>query len=125
MKKIIVSNEAPAPIGPYSQAVESLGFIFCSGQIPLDPKTGEMVLTDIKAQAETVMKNIEALLKSAHLTFDNVVKSTIYLTNMSDFTMVNEVYGRHFKQNAPARTTVAVAALPRGAQVEIEVLAHR
>ena len=125
MKKIILSQNAPAPIGPYSQAVESMGFIFCSGQIPLDPKTGEMVLTDIKIQAELVMKNIEALLQTANLGFENVVKTTIYLTSMADFTAVNEVYGRYFKQNPPARSTVAVAALPKGANVEIEVLAHR
>jgi 2-iminobutanoate/2-iminopropanoate deaminase len=125
MKKIILSQNSPAPIGPYSQAVESMGFIFCSGQIPLDPKTGEMVLTDIKVQAELVMKNIEALLQTANLGFANVVKTTIYLTNMADFAAVNEVYGRYFKQNPPARSTVAVAALPKGANVEIEVLAHR
>lgn len=125
MKKVILSKEAPAPIGPYSQAVESQGFVFCSGQIPLDPVSGEMVTGDIKLQAEMVMKNIDGLLRGAGLHFDHIVKSTIFLTNMADFAVVNEVYGRYFKQNPPARSTIAVAALPKGAQVEIEVLAHR
>jgi 2-iminobutanoate/2-iminopropanoate deaminase len=125
VKKVILSKEAPAPIGPYSQAVESQGFVFCSGQIPLDPVSGEMVTGDIKLQAEMVMKNIDGLLRGAGLHFDHIVKSTIFLTNMADFAVVNEVYGRYFKQNPPARSTIAVAALPKGAQVEIEVLAHR
>lgn len=126
MKKIILSENAPAPIGPYSQAVEVNGMVYCSGQIPLHPKTGEVVgAGDVQAQAEQVMKNIEALLKTADLKFSNIVKTTIYLTTMNDFAKVNEVYGKYFSQNPPARSTVAVAGLPKGVQVEIEVLAAR
>ena len=125
MKKIILSDAAPAPIGPYSQAVECQGFVFCSGQIPLDPKTNQMVTGSVADQAEKVMKNIEGLLQSAGLGFDHIVKTTIFLVSMDDFSTVNEVYGKYFKKDPPARSTIAVAALPKGARVEIEVLAHR
>lgn len=124
-KKIIKSNQAPAPIGPYSQAVESGEFLFCSGQIGLSAKTGEVVSDGVKEQAEQVMSNIEAVLAEADMTFDHVVKTTIFLTNMSDFTTVNEVYGRHFTKNPPARSTIAVAGLPKGVKVEVEVIARR
>jgi 2-iminobutanoate/2-iminopropanoate deaminase len=123
MKKIISTNEAPAAIGPYSQAVRSGKLIFCSGQIPLDPKTGEFVAGDITAQTRRVMDNIAGLLKAEGLGFDNIVKTTIFLTNLGDFQTVNQIYGSYFKQNPPARSTVQVAALPRGASVEIEVIA--
>ena len=125
MKKIILSDAAPAPIGPYYQAVECQGFVFCSGQIPLDPKTNQMVTGSVADQAEKVMKNIEGLLQSAGLGFDHIVKTTIFLVSMDDFSTVNEVYGKYFKKDPPARSTIAVAALPKGARVEIEVLAHR
>jgi 2-iminobutanoate/2-iminopropanoate deaminase len=123
MKKIISTSEAPAAIGPYSQAVRSGRFLFCSGQIPLDPKTGKIVAGDIAAQTRRVLDNIAAVLKSEGLTFDNVVKTTVFLTNLGDFQTVNEIYGSCFKGQPPARSTVQVSALPRGANVEIEVIA--
>jgi 2-iminobutanoate/2-iminopropanoate deaminase len=123
MKKIIFTGEAPQAIGPYSQAVRSGRFLFCSGQIPLDPKSGEIVSGDIATQTRRVLDNIGAILRMAGLTFDNVVKTTIFLTNLADFQTVNEVYGSYFKQDPPARSTVQVSALPRGANVEIEVIA--
>ena len=123
MKKIISTSEAPAAIGPYSQAVRSGRFLFCSGQIPLDPKSGQIVTGDITAQTRRVLDNIAAVLTAEGLTFDNVVKTTIFLTNLADFQAVNEIYGSHFKQDPPARSTVQVSALPKGANVEIEVVA--
>jgi 2-iminobutanoate/2-iminopropanoate deaminase len=123
MKKIISTSEAPGAIGPYSQAVRSGSLLFCSGQIPLDPKTGQMVNGDVAAQARRVMENIAGLLKAEHLSFDHVVKTTIFLTSMDDFQTVNEVYGSYFRENPPARSTVAVAGLPKGAKVEIEIIA--
>lgn len=125
MKQIILTPEAPAPIGPYSQAVLVGSTLYCSGQIPINPKTNEVFTGDIKTQAEMVMKNVEAVLKQADMSFSNVVKTTIYLTTMADFQSVNEVYGKYFKENPPARSTVAVAALPKGVNVEVEVLAVR
>ena len=107
------------------QAIEVDGFLFCSGQIALNAKTGEIVGGDVKAQTEQVMFNIEAVLAAADMKFDNVVKTTIFITNMADFAVVNEVYGRHFTKNPPARSTVAVAGLPKGVKVEIEVVARR
>src|SRR5215470_2780340 len=123
MKKIISTNEAPGAIGPYSQAVRSGSFLFCSGQIPLDPKSGQIVSGDITAQTRRVLDNIAAVLRTEGLTFDDVVKTTIFLTDLGDFQTVNEVYGSYFKQDPPARSTVQVSALPRGAKVEIEVIA--
>ena len=123
--KIIESKEAPAPIGPYSQAVEMNGFVFCSGQIPLDPKSGQIVGQTVGEQAEQVMANIKAVLQAADLTLSNVVKTTIFLTDMADFQGVNEVYGKHMGVTKPARSTVSVQGLPRGVKVEIEVLAAR
>ena len=123
MKKIISTKEAPAAIGPYSQAVRSGNFLFCSGQIPLDPKSGQIVSRDIAAQTRRVLDNIAAVLRAEGLTFDNVVKTTIFLTDLGDFQKVNETYGSYFEQNPPARSTVQVAALPKGANVEIEVIA--
>jgi 2-iminobutanoate/2-iminopropanoate deaminase len=119
----IFTAAAPKPIGPYNQAVRVGDFVFCSGQIPLDPATGEVVAGDAGAQTRQVMKNIEAVLEAASATFANVVKTTIFLVDMNDFTAVNAVYGEYFTEIAPARSTVAVAALPRGVRVEIEVLA--
>jgi 2-iminobutanoate/2-iminopropanoate deaminase len=123
MKKIISTNEAPAAIGPYSQAVRSGNFLFCSGQIPLDPKSGQIVSGDITAQTRRVLDNIAAVLRAEGLTFDNVVKTTIFLTDLGDFQTVNEVYGSYFKQNPPARSTVQVSALPKGAKIEIDAIA--
>lgn len=124
-KTIIESKEAPAPIGPYSQAVEAGGFVFCSGMIPLDPVSGQVNTGSVSEQTELVMKNITGLLKTAKLEFTNIVKTTIFLTDMGDFPAVNEVYGKYFKSEPPARSTVAVAGLPRGVKVEIEILARR
>ncbi len=119
----ILTADAPAPIGPYNQAIRAGGFLFCSGQIPLDIATGELVAGDIAAQTRQVLKNIAAVLAAAKLTFASVVKTTIYLVDMNDFAAVNAVYGEAFSGVAPARSTVAVAALPKGARVEIEVTA--
>jgi len=125
MKKIILTQNAPAPIGPYSQAVESGNFLFCSGQIAIDPASGQVLTGDLKIQTEQVMKNIDAVLKAGGLSFRHVIKTTIYLTNMADFTTVNEIYGKYFPEQPPARSTVAVAGLPKGVNVEIEVLAAK
>src|SRR5436309_12258646 len=123
MKKIISTSEGPAAIGPYSQAARSGNLLFCSGQIPLDPKSGQIVTGDIGGQTRRVLDNIAAVLKAEALTFDNVVKTTIFLTDLGDFQTVNEIYGSYFKQNPPARSTVQVSALPKNANVEIEVIA--
>ena len=125
MKKIIATTEAPNAVGPYSQAIAMGDFLFCSGQISIDPKTNEVFTGDIKTQAEMVMKNIQAVLKANDMNLTHIVKTTIFLTSMNDFASVNEVYGKYFPSNPPARSTIAVAALPKGVNVEIEVLAHR
>jgi 2-iminobutanoate/2-iminopropanoate deaminase len=122
-KEIISTDKAPQAIGPYSQGVRGGGFVFFSGQIPLVPASGELRAGDIVAQTEQVMENIAAVLAAAGLTFAAVVKSTIYLTDLTSFAKVNEVYGRSFPADPPARSTVEVKGLPRGAQVEIEVVA--
>lgn len=124
-KKVIVTPNAPAPVGPYSQAIETGSLVFCSGQIAIDPKTNAVLTGSVQEQAELVMKNIGGVLDAAGLGFDHVVKTTIFLTNMSDFGAVNEVYGRYFKTTPPARSTIEVSALPKGVQVEIEVIASR
>lgn len=126
MRQVVSSPKAPKAIGPYSQAIAvpaSGRLVFCSGQIPLDPETGEMVPGDVVAQAERVMKNLEAVLAAANLTFAHVARTTIFLTDLADFAKVNEVYGRFFPADPPARATVQVAALPRGARVEIDAVA--
>lgn len=123
MKKIISTNEAPGAIGPYSQGVRCRSFLFCSGQIPLDPKSGQIVPGDIGVQTRRVLDNIAAVLRAEGLTFDNVVKTTIFLTNLNDFQIVNEIYGSYFKQDPPARSTVQVSALPKGAKIEIDAIA--
>jgi len=125
MKKIHRTDNAPAPVGPYSQAVEAGGFLFCSGQIAIDPKTDKVLTGPVPEQTKQVMENIKAVLENAGLGFPSVVKTTIFLTNMSDFAAVNEIYGAYFKENPPARSTIAVAALPKGVQVEVEVIAQR
>ena len=123
MKKIISTNEAPGAIGPYSQAVRSGNLVFCSGQIPLDPKSGQIVPGDIATQTRRVLDNIAAVLRAEGLTFDNVVKTTIFLTDLGDFQAMNEVYGSYFKQAPPARSTVQVSGLPKGVKIEIEAIA--
>jgi len=123
-RKIIHTDQAPAAIGPYSQAVVAGGFVHCSGQIALDPGTGKLVAEDVRAQAEQVMANLGAVLAAAGSGFERVVKCNVYLARMSDFAVVNEVYGQHFPEgSAPARATVAVATLPLNALVEVDCLA--
>ena len=122
-KEVISTDRAPQAIGPYSQGIKAGGFVFFSGQIPLDPVTGVLRGGDIAEQTEQVMANIGAALAAAGLTFSDVVKSTIFLVNLTDFATVNEVYGRKFPDNPPARSTVEVKGLPKGALVEIEVIA--
>jgi 2-iminobutanoate/2-iminopropanoate deaminase len=124
-REAISTTDAPTAIGPYSQAVSvPCGrMVFCSGQIPLDPVTGNIVEGDVVAQAERVMKNLEAVLSAAGVTFSNVVRTTIYLIDLADFARVNEVYARYFPADPPARATVQVSALPRGSKVEIDAIA--
>jgi len=122
-KKHVSSAQAPKPIGPYSQGVISGGLLFVSGQIPLDPATGEMVQGDIEAQVDRVLKNIMAILSQAKMGAENVVKTTVFLADLADFPRMNEVYGRYLGKEPPARSTIQVAALPKGARVEIDVIA--
>lgn len=122
-KKIINTPDAPAPIGPYSQAVQAGNLLFVSGQVPINPATGQLEATDISSEAQQVMKNLDAVLKQAGYSFADVVKTTIFLSDMSLFTAVNEVYGAYFTENFPARETVAVKGLPRGVNVEISMIA--
>lgn len=121
--KIISTDQAPAAIGPYSQAVQAAGLVFCSGQIPLDPASGELVSGDIRLETRQVMENLRGVLQAAGCGFGQVVRTTIYLVDMADFPAVNEVYGEFFPAVKPARATVAVAALPKGARVEIDAVA--
>jgi 2-iminobutanoate/2-iminopropanoate deaminase len=123
MKKIISTSEAPAAIGPYSQGVRVGSTVYYSGQIPLDPKTGQVVSGGIDVQARRVMENISGLLKAEGLGFENIVKTTIFLADIGDFQTVNEVYGGYFKQAPPARSTVQAGALPKNVRIEIEVIA--
>ena len=123
MKKIISTSDAPQAIGPYSQGVRVGSTIYYSGQIPLDPKTGQIVGGGIDVQTRRVMENVGGLLKSQGLSFDNVVKTTVFLADINDFQTVNEIYGSYFKQAPPARSTIQAGALPKGARLEIEVIA--
>lgn len=124
MNRVIISTaKAPAAIGPYSQGVRAGGLIFFSGQIPIEPSSGEVIRGDIAIQTELVMMNIEALLTAAGIGFEDVVKTTIFLTDLSAFGVVNEIYGRRFPAAPPARSTVEVQALPKGVDIEIEVIA--
>jgi 2-iminobutanoate/2-iminopropanoate deaminase len=122
-KEVISSDRAPRAIGPYSQAIRGGGLLFCSGQIPLDPVTGNLREASIAEQTEQVLANIEAVLAAAGVGFADVVKSTVYLTDLADFAAVNEIYERRFTTAPPARSTIEVKGLPRGARVEIEVIA--
>jgi 2-iminobutanoate/2-iminopropanoate deaminase len=123
MKTIINTNNAPAPIGPYNQAVVTGNLIFVSGQIPMDATTGEIISSDVKAETKKVMENIGAILSEAGSDFDQIIKTSIFLTDMQSFAQVNEVYGSYFTANFPARETVQVSALPKGVNVEISVIA--
>jgi 2-iminobutanoate/2-iminopropanoate deaminase len=122
-KKIIHTDNAPAPIGPYSQAVQVGNLLFCSGQIPLDPVTEDIVGDDVKAQTRQVLENLKAVLEAAGGNMNSVVKTTIFLQKMSDFPKVNDVYSDYFEESVPARATVAVAGLPKAVLVEIEAIA--
>ena len=123
VKEIVATERAPRAIGPYSQAVRSGNLLFASGQIPIDPATGEFVAGGIAAQTEQVLQNVSAILEAAGAGLDQVVKTTVFLADMDDFTAMNEVYGRFFGENPPARATVQAARLPRDARVEIEAIA--
>ena len=123
MKKVINTNNAPAPIGPYSQAISAGNFVFVSGQIPMDPSTGDIVSENVKAETKQVMENIKAILSEAGLGFDHIIKTSIFLTDMQTFAQVNEVYGSYFTNQFPARETIQVSALPKNVNVEISVTA--
>lgn len=123
MKEVIETTQAPQAIGPYSQARMFGGSLFSSGQIPINPQTGEVVAGGIEAQAKQVMENLKQVLLAAEMNFDDVVKTTVFITNMDNFSAVNEIYGRYFTNKLPARSCVAVASLPKGVLVEIELIA--
>src|SRR6478736_1687944 len=123
-KQIIKPAKSAPAVGPYNHAVRVGDLLFCAGQIPIDPATGNLVAGDIKAQTERVLENVKAILEDQSLSFSNVVKSTVFMTNLSDFASMNEVYAKYFTTDFPARSTIQVAALPKGANVEIEVIAH-
>ncbi|MDQ3984938.1 MAG: RidA family protein [Actinomycetota bacterium] len=122
-KSVVSTSSAPEAIGPYSQATRSDGFVFCSGQVALDPASGELIGADVSEQTERCMENLKAVLEAAGASFADVVKVTAYLTDINDFPAFNEVYGRYFESDPPARATVGVAALPKGARVEVECVA--
>jgi 2-iminobutanoate/2-iminopropanoate deaminase len=124
-KKIIRTDNAPAPIGPYNQAIQFGNMLFISGQIPLDPKTGSLIQDDIKAETRMVMENLKAILSEAGMDFTNVLKTSIFLMDMGQFVSVNEVYGSYFTDYSPARETVQVAGLPKGVNVEISMIAGK
>ncbi len=123
MRKAIATPEAPAAIGPYSQAVSQGAWLFCSGQIPLNPESGAMVEGDFRAQARQVLENLGAVLKAGGVSYSDVVKTTVFLTDLSDFAEMNEIYSQYFGDSSPARSTIQVAALPKGARIEIEATA--
>jgi 2-iminobutanoate/2-iminopropanoate deaminase len=122
-KKHVVTSQAPKPIGPYSQGVIAAGLLFISGQIPLDPASGQIVDGDIEAQTDQVLKNIVAILREAKISPENVVKTTVYLADLEDFARMNEVYARYLGKEPPARSTIQAARLPRGVGIEIDVIA--
>lgn len=120
--EVVFTSKAPAAVGPYSQAIKAGNIVYCSGQIPLVPETGEIVEGDIKAQAKQSLENVKAVLTEAGATFSNVVKTTVFIVDMADFGAINEVYAEYFGDHKPARSCVAVKELPKGARVEVEVL---
>ena len=124
MKSVVTTDKAPAAIGPYSQAIKTGGLLFVSGQIPVDPATGEVVAGDAAAQTRQAIKNIIAILQSQNIGLENIVKATVFLTDMNDFPIVNQVYGEYFPHAAPARSCVQVARLPKDVSVEIETIAY-
>jgi 2-iminobutanoate/2-iminopropanoate deaminase len=125
MTKTVINPPAAAPAaGPYSHAVRVGDLLFCAGQIPLVPETGQLITGDVRAQTERVLENVKVILSHEKLSFANVTKTTVFLTNLADFGAMNEVYGKYFTAPYPARSTIQVAALPKGANVEIEVIAH-
>jgi 2-iminobutanoate/2-iminopropanoate deaminase len=124
MKDIVLTDRGPKPIGPYSQAVKANGFVFVSGQVALDPRTGEFAGTEVRTQTERVMENLKAILEAAGVSFTHVVKTTVFLKDMNDFTAMNEVYARYFTAAPPARSTVQAARLPKDGLVEIDVVAY-
>jgi 2-iminobutanoate/2-iminopropanoate deaminase len=123
MNEVVATENAPGAIGPYSQAIKANGMVFCSGQIPIDPTTGQFVSDDVAGQTEQVFKNLEAVLKAAGSGLEKVVKTTVFLADMNDFAAMNDVYARFFTENKPARATVQAARLPRDARVEVECIA--
>ncbi len=123
MREAVSSADAPAAIGPYSQAIRANGLVFCSGQTPMDPATGQVVSGGIAAQTERVLKNLSAVLEAAGTSMDKVVKTSVFLKDMNDFAAMNEVYGRFFQGEPPARSTIQAARLPKDALVEIDVIA--
>ena len=123
MKKIVSTTEAPAAVGPYSQAVRVGPLLFTAGQIPLDPQSGQLVSQEVGEQTRRVLDNLTAVLKAENMDFSNIVKTTVFMTDLEDFQTMNEIYAKYFKDQPPARSTVQVNALPKGAQVEIEVIA--
>ncbi len=123
-KQIIKPAKSPTAVGPYNHAVRVGDLLFCAGQIPISPADGNLIAGDIKAQTERVLENVKAILDDQGLKFSNVVKSTVFLTDLANFAGMNEVYAKYFTENFPARSTIQVAALPKGASVEIEVVAH-
>ncbi len=125
MKTVISTTEAPAAVGPYSQAIAAGPFVFCSGQIPLEPETGTLIDGDISSQTERVLQNIAAVLRAHGLTMEHVVKTTVFLTDLTHFAEMNAAYAGYFPNDPPARTTIQVAALPKGANVEIEAIAFK
>ncbi|MCC2826080.1 RidA family protein [Faecalicatena orotica] len=125
MKKVIATTNAPAAIGPYSQAIEYNGMVYASGQIPVNPATGEVESDNIEGQADQSLKNVGAILKEAGLDYSDVIKTTCFLADIADFAKFNEVYSRYFKEEAPARSCVAVKDLPKGVLCEVEVIAGR
>jgi 2-iminobutanoate/2-iminopropanoate deaminase len=121
--KVILTSQAPQPIGPYSQAIQAGNFLFCSGQIALDPHTGQLVGQDVETQTRQIMANLEAVLREAGCDFSHVVKTTVFLKSLADFPQLNEIYSMYFRFHSPARTTIEVSRLPKDALVEIELIA--
>lgn len=122
MKEVISTDKGPKAIGPYSQAIKAGGFIYTAGQIPFDPATGQLIAEDVAAQTARVMENLKAIVEAAGSSLEKAVKATVYLKDMNDFTAMNEVYGKYFSKNPPARSTVEVAKLPRDVRVEIDLV---